>query len=531
MPKPCWPTATEYRKAGQADAAWGAECLKCNFREPESQLLFSARPQRSDDVSLGLGDALDKEWSAQRCDEVAVDEDVSTQSEVERTRYAREVPPLDFAASKVGQPEPNLLDAVQALQPEADLISGADILKQREQSESTEAITEGFESPARRMPTTAPPLEEAQRHHLVETKPNSGADTFAMEDEQEVFEPKAEKIIPAGIEIAVQTDPINWTEETLKISHTLETLGSSGCNSTSSAVSRNSKSTTLKKNWKKSTTSELLVEAWTGDPWVMSTLRSHSVHWVLQMQLFLVLVVAVGVVLGVAGVFFAQLFASADWHGKHRHKLIMLLILGSIFTGWNIAQYASLTIQTTGHLTPMQHFRSIRKHWKYILGPCLSGWSLALFSAFVLPSDGIVFHALLVLVPSIVSGIVCKTYCKLQYIWERGETGYCADENDDCLSGKAARNADFGVAPICPFPGVKTGLVLRTAFKPFLCFVWAVLYAVAFRLLILASKKLPGGLVLSPWTSLTPSPFTRPPSRIAVRHGLRGCVQACCRHD
>eukprot|EP00929_Paragymnodinium_shiwhaense_P118271 TRINITY_DN9020_c0_g1_i1.p1 TRINITY_DN9020_c0_g1~~TRINITY_DN9020_c0_g1_i1.p1 ORF type:complete len:629 (-),score=112.21 TRINITY_DN9020_c0_g1_i1:65-1951(-) len=246
-----------------------------------------------------------------------------------------------------------------------------------------------------------------------------------------------------------------------------------------------------------STKSQLLKDSWTGDPWMLSTRRSFApLPWPIHMLVVLILLVAVGGVLGAAGVLFSSLFASADWHGEHRHRIIVLLILGSIFTGWNIAQYASLTIQTTGHLTPMQHFRSLKKHGMYIVGPCLTGWSFAFLSAFALPSGGIVFHALLVLVPSIGVGIFTKTYCKLKYIYDRsqGQGGYFEGDKNDCLYGKAARNVDFGETSNCPFTGIKSRLVLSAAMKPCLCFVWTVLYAVAFRLLILASKNLPGGL-------------------------------------
>eukprot|EP00929_Paragymnodinium_shiwhaense_P115058 TRINITY_DN8365_c0_g3_i2.p1 TRINITY_DN8365_c0_g3~~TRINITY_DN8365_c0_g3_i2.p1 ORF type:complete len:357 (+),score=55.09 TRINITY_DN8365_c0_g3_i2:705-1775(+) len=117
---------------------------------------------------------------------------------------------------------------------------------------------------------------------------------------------------------------------------------------------------------------------------------------------------------------------------------------------------------------------------------------MASISAYVFPEGGVLWHGLLVLVPSIVLGTLSKTYCKLTYIHrfcQDGQAGqHCA------LQAKVLRNQEFGEIRACPFTGVKAALVVHHAMKPFFCFVWTLLYAVAFRLLILLTKELPGGL-------------------------------------
>eukprot|EP00929_Paragymnodinium_shiwhaense_P030586 TRINITY_DN17305_c0_g1_i2.p1 TRINITY_DN17305_c0_g1~~TRINITY_DN17305_c0_g1_i2.p1 ORF type:complete len:570 (+),score=60.54 TRINITY_DN17305_c0_g1_i2:165-1874(+) len=229
------------------------------------------------------------------------------------------------------------------------------------------------------------------------------------------------------------------------------------------------------------------------DPWVLTIVENRELHWCLHLLLFLALLVLVGGLLACVGACFAYSLALTASRADCPQDMFIFGLICSISTCWSIVQYALLAIQTTGHATLTQHFCACKNYWMCILGPILIGWSLAYISKLMWPFANIFFHTLLILVPSIATGVVAKAFCKLRYVARSCESGVLGGPRD-CLYSKAMRGRDFGQVPSCPFTGITVPLVLRHATKPFLCFGWTALCLTTFRLLILASQTLPGGL-------------------------------------
>jgi len=224
------------------------------------------------------------------------------------------------------------------------------------------------------------------------------------------------------------------------------------------------------------------------DWWVESTRLGPWARFVLV----LVLYATISSMLGLFGVGCAYLYAHGfDW--ENRARVLIFGVLGSLFTGWNVAQYASFTIQTTGHQTLTGHLTALRTLGPYLAIPNVLGWATCCVCAFAIPQVHVIVHILLIASPAIVGGIFVKTYRKLSYVRLRAEEGFDDHSHDDALSFKVMREEQMGEGCLCPFATVQLPLVLRQALGPLTCFLWTVGYAVVLRGALLLIFKLPGG--------------------------------------
>lgn len=211
-----------------------------------------------------------------------------------------------------------------------------------------------------------------------------------------------------------------------------------------------------------------------------------------QVALNFILEFVISSALGFAGIGFIHIYTHV-FKMAEENVVLIFAVVGSIFTGWHVAQYASFTIQTTGHQTLRGHLMAIREMGLYLLLSNLGGWCLCFFCFYVVPHWNVVFHVLLIATPAIVAGIFFKTFCKLKYIRNRVSQGFKTKVDQDALSFKKLRLDSMCQESSCPFAQVLVPIVLKEAAGPLTCFLWTVVYALALRALLLLVFKLPGG--------------------------------------
>lgn len=204
-----------------------------------------------------------------------------------------------------------------------------------------------------------------------------------------------------------------------------------------------------------------------------------------------VLDLAISGVLGAFGVLVTVLLTKLDWEGSDRAGILVFAVIAPVYTGWNVAQYASYTIQTTGHNSIMGHLRAIVRVLPPLVLANSSGWLMAAMCVYVVPKWHLIFHALLCCLPSIVLGIFLKTYCKLKYFLDASKA---IDSRRDAVTAKLTVQKSIDTSDIvCPFQQVKIPTVVKQALGPLTCFLWTVIYAFGLRALLLLAFKLPGG--------------------------------------
>jgi len=138
---------------------------------------------------------------------------------------------------------------------------------------------------------------------------------------------------------------------------------------------------------------------------------------------------------------------------------IHLIALFAIPVIWNIAQYASYSIQLTGHFWPWQHLNAILSVGGPILGANLIGVGFALLWAFGLGAP--LWCEFIVILLPLVLGLVGKTWSKLNFIRER-------DMEKD---GREK----------CPFTTIDSGVFWTEFRAPFVCMIWTMLFAVGLQ--------------------------------------------------
>mmetsp|Transcript_110278 Transcript_110278/g.172410 ORF Transcript_110278/g.172410 Transcript_110278/m.172410 type:complete len:604 (+) Transcript_110278:87-1898(+) len=183
------------------------------------------------------------------------------------------------------------------------------------------------------------------------------------------------------------------------------------------------------------------------------------------------------------GLVVAYVFSKLDWENNF-DVLYMTVIVGSIFTAWNIAQYASYAIQTTGHQNFRDHLHAIKNVGCCLLTSNLIGWSLCLACLQLSHRASSLVRALVVLIPSISSGIVGKTVCKLRYFkrYELARQDLADEDMDDALSWKMRRDVR-PTAHLCPFKRLTACVVFRHAAGPGTCFAFTLVYTVGLRIM------------------------------------------------
>lgn len=199
---------------------------------------------------------------------------------------------------------------------------------------------------------------------------------------------------------------------------------------------------------------------------------------------------AISFVLSAIGLSAAKLYLlSFDW-GAEADDGLFLSLVGGIFTGWNVAQYASYAIQTTGHHTLQQHLRAL-----LTVGPTLVlcnglGWALGCVSITThLGELHLAFRVLIVGAPPIVLGIFAKTLGKTRYMFAYS-TAYTKAEGrvvsppPDSFGQRLSIESMGSTEPLpeCPFRKLGFGHVLTSALGPLGCAVWVVMYVLALRL-------------------------------------------------
>jgi len=204
--------------------------------------------------------------------------------------------------------------------------------------------------------------------------------------------------------------------------------------------------------------------------------------WVLDMVICVV----------VALVMMALLFAYAQipWHDDLAFYFTFAIILPFPVL-WNVAQYASFTIQTSGHQTLMGHVRSLR-----LFGPVLlftvglaTGLCVVFHQMDIITDDNRVNMSVAIGVGPILIGLWCKTALKNQYIREK----FMAPE---ALKGYSAVRRVAVVDNVSRKPELiisayNQGGTLKSEFgefsaaqtfagfkAPATCYVWTVLFSV-----------------------------------------------------
>lgn len=210
----------------------------------------------------------------------------------------------------------------------------------------------------------------------------------------------------------------------------------------------------------------------------------------MAMNLFLCMALLWGVslVLTLWGLLWSWLYVELfAWEGAF-NNCITFGVIGGIFTGWNIAQYASYAIQTTGHVTIWQHLRAVQYSAPFLL-PCnLLGWGLCVLVAVTpLKEWHLIFKILIIAAAPISLGIVSKTYCKLAYV-----ASYDGSlKKSDALSARMEVEARLAGGKLeCPFKSISAKLVAIHFAGPFTCFLYTCIYVVVLRLGYLGAAEL-----------------------------------------
>eukprot|EP00928_Gymnodinium_smaydae_P011207 TRINITY_DN14162_c0_g3_i1.p1 TRINITY_DN14162_c0_g3~~TRINITY_DN14162_c0_g3_i1.p1 ORF type:complete len:617 (+),score=106.29 TRINITY_DN14162_c0_g3_i1:111-1961(+) len=231
-------------------------------------------------------------------------------------------------------------------------------------------------------------------------------------------------------------------------------------------------------------------------------------------QVFLVALVllldwAISVVVSLFGLGVAALYSMLDWENHFRFNYLIYLT-GTIFTTWNIAQYASFAIQTTGHQLPRDHVKAILCVGGDLLLCNMIGWVVCIVCVNFGEELAIEGAALFVICPSIGLGIMGKMRCKLNYFRRHFDKlekqkleGKAANEDDECKKGCLSGPDALGTRLMdqvdvagsqCPFHQVVGCKALLTnCAGPYTCFFWTLMYAVGMRLMFRFASSLEDG--------------------------------------
>jgi len=197
---------------------------------------------------------------------------------------------------------------------------------------------------------------------------------------------------------------------------------------------------------------------------------------------------ALTAVLGAVAIGTALFYANLGFitsEGFFDQKLLLLLVIGPIFTVWNIAQYASFAFQTTGHIWPVNHWWAMQEVGPLLLIVNLSSWGMVVL-AYEMYNPRI--PAALVHVPilafGILGGIYIKTSRKVRYIFRKFTSSPNSTRFDALIHKAYAMGNDIkdnGVQ--CPFSNASNKTVMWEARGPILCFLWTAAYTVGLGLL------------------------------------------------
>jgi hypothetical protein len=194
------------------------------------------------------------------------------------------------------------------------------------------------------------------------------------------------------------------------------------------------------------------------------------------------------VVLSLVGVGFAYLYASLSFLSAERmfdQKFMLLTVIGPIFTVWNIAQYASFAVQTTGHIWPRNHLWAIKEIGLPLLLNNLFGWSLIILAYFTYNPEvpAVIIHVG-ILATVILAGIWIKTSNKVAYVIKKFHDVVVSNREDAVHAKRYAMLSDVGENGLkCPFSQNSSRVVAKQAMGPTLCFLWTAVYSIGLGLL------------------------------------------------
>jgi len=205
---------------------------------------------------------------------------------------------------------------------------------------------------------------------------------------------------------------------------------------------------------------------------------------------------AMSAVLGSFGILMCSIYANfdfeltpstADSDGSIDQFFFLFVVVGPIYTIWNIAQYASFAIQTTGHVWPRNHLWALLDVGPLLLITNAVAWTLLLLAYYYIPMNTIpvVLVHVPILATAILSGIWCKTYAKVGYIFGKYNKAKFAVRDDAFVDKYYALFNDFNIEDgvTCPFTTVSKKTVAKQAFGPVLCFLWTTIYTIGLGLL------------------------------------------------
>lgn len=184
-------------------------------------------------------------------------------------------------------------------------------------------------------------------------------------------------------------------------------------------------------------------------------------------------------------------YASIDFSSQGR---VLFWIVGPLFTVWNIAQYASFAIQTTGHTSVGGLLRALKLYGPKLGITAGTGWALIAlwFSVYYggsfesSPDRGIppVLVHIVIAAAAIVPGIFLKTYQKLKYIWDKHNPRKDTHHLDDTMVGTdklICMTAQYEKGELkCPFAVLDMRLTAIWCTAPIICFLWTVLFTLIF---------------------------------------------------
>lgn len=205
---------------------------------------------------------------------------------------------------------------------------------------------------------------------------------------------------------------------------------------------------------------------------------------------------ALSATLGFFGIFISYCYAGLDIEltprtdddpGSIDQFFFLFVVVGPIYTIWNIAQYASFAIQTTGHIWPRNHLWALLDVGPLLLCTNMVAWILLVIAYYYLPLNTVpvVFVHVPIMAVAILTGIWCKTYAKVGYVYGKYHKHKFAVRDDAFVDKYYALLNDFHVdyGVMCPFQEMNKKTVARQAFAPVLCFLWTAIYTIGLGLL------------------------------------------------
>lgn len=203
------------------------------------------------------------------------------------------------------------------------------------------------------------------------------------------------------------------------------------------------------------------------------------------------------IILSSVGVGAAYLYASFSLvlpGAIFNQLLLLLIVIAPIFTVWNIAQYASFALQTTGHIWPRNHWWAIKDIGPYLLVTNIGGWCLIILAYFTWDTSAVppvVVHVP-ILAFAILTGIWLKTDRKVGYAVNKFQNRKLAERKDAYVSKTYAMVANINAtgALTCPFAVKTNKAVAIHAMGPTLCFLWTAVYTIGLGLLYNVSEHI-----------------------------------------